>query len=154
MDSVPTSNISKGNKLLKCGALVVTQLLGMKEIKNKKKEESFCKRRIESKTNVFRKDVSLIEKWKRGIKSEDKIGIKGYNRAAEELKQQIKAKAVTKNRVQQYWDNKLFQSNQSKFFQELAGKSHEENIIWHKEKTRVFWSENWEKDIKYNESAD
>ena len=38
MDSVPTSNISKGNKLLKCGALVVTQLLGMKEIKNKKKE--------------------------------------------------------------------------------------------------------------------
>ena len=37
MDSVPTSNISKGNKLLKCGALVVTQLLGMK--KNKKQEE-------------------------------------------------------------------------------------------------------------------
>ena len=154
MDSVPTSNISKGNKLLKCGALVVTQLLGMKEIKNKKKEESFWKRRIESKTNVFRKDVSLIEKWERGIKSEDKIGIKGYNRAAEELKQRIKAKAATKNRVQQYWDNKLFQSNQSKFFQELAGKSHEENIIWYKEKTRAFWSENWEKDIKHNESAD
>ena len=99
MDSVPTSNISKGNKLLKCGALVVTQLLGMKEIKNKKKEESFWKRRIESKTNVFRKDVSLIEKWERGIKSEDKIGIKGYNRAAEELKKRIKAKAATKNRV-------------------------------------------------------
>ena len=69
--------------------------------RNKKQEERriILERRIESKTNVFRKDVSLIEKWERGIKSEDKIGIKGYNRAAEELKQRIKAKAATKNRV-------------------------------------------------------
>ena len=41
MDSVQTSNITK------FATLVINQLLGIKEIKNKKKEESFCKRRTE-----------------------------------------------------------------------------------------------------------
>ena len=36
----------------------------------------------------------------------------------------------------------------------MDGKSHEENIIRDKEKTREFWSGIWEKDIRYNESAD
>ena len=42
----------------------------------------------------------------------------------------------------------LFQSNQSKFYQELYGKSHEDNIIPDKEKTREFWSRIWEKNLK------
>ena len=54
--------------------------------------------------------------------------------------QRIKAKAATlkryKNRVRQYRQNRLFQSNQLKFYQELDGKAHEENIIQDKEKTR------------------
>ena len=36
----------------------------------------------------------------------------------------------------------------------MDGKSHEENIIPDKEKTREFLSGIWEKDVKYNESAD
>ena len=52
---------------MKCGALVITQLLGIKEIKNKKKEELFWKRRIESNINVLRKDVSVIERWDTGM---------------------------------------------------------------------------------------
>ena len=47
MDSVQTSNITEDNKLTKFATLVINQLLGIKEIKNKKKEESFCKRRTE-----------------------------------------------------------------------------------------------------------
>ena len=83
---------------------------------------------------------------------------KGCKRAAEELKQQIRAKAATlkrcKNRVNQYRPNRLFQSNQSKFYQELDGKSHEENIIPDKKKPREFWSGIWEKNFNHNESAD
>ena len=63
---------------------------------------------------------------------------KGNKRAADEPKQRIKAKAATlkryKSRVNQYRQNRLLQSNQSKFYQELDGKSHEENIIPDKEK--------------------
>ena len=97
-------------------------------------------------------------------KSEDKVRSfvssqrKGDKRATEELKQRIKAKAATlkryKNRVKQYRQNRLFHSNQSKFYQELDGKSHGENIIPDKEKAREFWSGIWEKDVKHNERAD
>ena len=43
IDSLQTSNITENNKLVKCGALDITQLLGIKEMKNKKKEEPFWK---------------------------------------------------------------------------------------------------------------
>ena len=43
IDSVQTSNITEESMLVKCEALVITQLLGIKEIKNKKKEEPFWK---------------------------------------------------------------------------------------------------------------
>ena len=61
LNSVQTSNITEDHKLVKCRALVIAQLLGIKEIRNKKKEEPFWKRRTESKINAIRKDVSLIE---------------------------------------------------------------------------------------------
>ena len=67
IDSVQTSNIIEDNKLVKCAALVNTQLLQIKEIKNKKKEEPFWKRRVESNINAIRKDVSLIERWETGM---------------------------------------------------------------------------------------
>ena len=38
-------------------------MLGIKETRNKKKEEPFWKRTIESKINALCKDVSLIERW-------------------------------------------------------------------------------------------
>ena len=130
IDSVQTSNITEDNKLSKCGALVITQLFGIKEIKNKKKEEPFWKKRTESNINTLRKDVSLIERWEAGILRKEsqktrldhlyRVKRKKYKRAAEELKQRIKAKAVTlkryKNRVKQYRQNRLFESNQSKSY--------------------------------------
>ena len=37
IDSVQTSNVTEGNRLAKCAALFITQSLGIKEIKDKKK---------------------------------------------------------------------------------------------------------------------
>ena len=99
LESVQTSNITEDNKLVKCRALVIAQLLGIKEIRNKKKEEPFWKRRTESKINSTRKDVSLIEIWKTGMLRQEsqktrldhlcRVETKGYKRAAEELEQRI-----------------------------------------------------------------
>ena len=57
--------------------------------------------------NALRKDVSLIERWETGMlrkKSQKtrldnlyRVKRKGYKRAAEDLKQWIKAKATTLN---------------------------------------------------------
>ena len=55
IDSVQTSNITEDKKLVKCLTLVITQLLGIKETKNKKKEVPFCKRRTESSINALQK---------------------------------------------------------------------------------------------------
>ena len=53
-----------------------------------------------------------------------RIKKQGYKRVAKELKQRIKAKDVFlkryKNRVKQYRQIRLFQSKQSKFYQELV----------------------------------
>ena len=136
IDSVQTSNITEDNNYVEFGALVITQLLGIKEIKDKKKEERFWKIRTESKLNALRKYVSLIERWGTGMLRNESQKVRldhlyrvkktGYKRAAEELKQQIKAKDATlgqyKNRVKQYQQNRLFQSNHSKFYQGLDGK--------------------------------
>ena len=50
IDSVQTGNITEGKKLVKCWGWVITKLLGIKEIKNKK-EEPFWKKIIESNVN-------------------------------------------------------------------------------------------------------
>ena len=67
IDSVQTSNITEDNKLGKCSAFVITQLLGVTEIKNKKKEEPSSKRKTESNINALCKDVCLIERWETGM---------------------------------------------------------------------------------------
>ena len=105
---------------------------------NQKKDDPFWKIRIESNLNALCKDVSLIERWETEMSRKEsqktrldhlqdhQVEKKGYKRAAEELKQRIKANGATlkryKNRVKQYRQNRLFQSNQSKFYQELDGK--------------------------------
>ena len=96
LNSVKASNIIEDNKLVRYGALVIAQLLGIKEIRNKKKEEPFWKKRSESNINALCKDVSLIERLETGILRKEsqkarldhlyRVKRKGYKRAAKELK--------------------------------------------------------------------
>ena len=46
IDSAQTSNITEDNQLLKRGALVITQWLGIKEIKSKREEEPSWKEEL------------------------------------------------------------------------------------------------------------
>ena len=74
MDTVQTSNIIEDNKLINWGTFIVTQLLGIKEIKKNNNEELFWKRRTEWMINTLRKDVNLIERLEeRREKSYDKV---------------------------------------------------------------------------------
>ena len=45
IDSIQTSNITEDNKLVKYAALLITQLLGIKEIKNKKKRRTILEKK-------------------------------------------------------------------------------------------------------------
>ena len=105
MDAVETSNFAEDNKLIKYGALLITQLLVTKEIKNKKREERNWGKKQLSLMNAPCQDFSPTEIWEAGMlrKESHKTKLnhlywkerKGYKRAAEERKQQIKTKAAT-----------------------------------------------------------
>ena len=77
------------------------------------------------------------------------VNKKGFKRVAEELKQRIKDKSATvkryTERVKQYRQNRLFQTNQSKFYKELEEEQDTRNIIPNKEEPRKFWADIWEK---------
>ena len=111
-------------------ALVITQLFGIKEIKQEERKKQEERRTILEKKNsvkytcTLQKILVLLkdgkqECWERSQKTRLDhlywVKRKGYKRAAEELKQQIKAKAATlkwyKNRVKQYQENRLLQPN-------------------------------------------
>ena len=77
IDSAQTSNTAEENKLVNCGALFITQLLGIKEIKKQER------RTIVERKNVVKYKCILqrcYSHWKMGDrniekeKSEDKVG--------------------------------------------------------------------------------
>ena len=167
ISKVRTNSISEINKLIICGALVTCKLLGMKDLQ-KKQQEPHWKRRIEQKINSLRKDVSLIVRWKNGSLSKGtqkerldrmyQVKKKGFKRVAEELKQRITAKAATvkryTDRVSQYKQNRLFQSNQAKFYEELDGSHREQNINPDRTQIKNFWEDIWGKDVSHNKDAE
>ena len=164
--AVETKNISEINKLILCGALVTCRLLGMKN-SQKKQQEPHWKRRIENKINSLRKDVSLITRWQNDRLNKERekerldqmyrIRRKGFKRVAEELKQRITAKSATvkryTDRVNQYKQNRLFQSNQARFYDELDRPQRVENINPDPAQIKNFWNDIWGKGISHNQDA-
>ena len=82
---------------------------------------------------------------------------KGYKRVIEELKQRIKAKAAKikryKNRIEQFRQNRLFQTDQSRLYKELNGEE-AINLAPDKEEAKSFWSDIWSKEVKHNKDAE
>ena len=67
LQQVETGNITDTNKLIKVGALVTQELLGVKRSSaNEKKHEPYWRRRIENSINSLRKDLSQIQRRDQG----------------------------------------------------------------------------------------
>ena len=57
------------------------------------------------------------------------------------------------DRINQFRQNKLFQNNQKRLFEELEGNERNLNIMPDAEKSRKFWSDIWSKEETHNENA-
>ena len=57
-------------------------------------------------------------------------------------------------RVKQYRQNRLFISNQKRFYQEINGNTAAEKLIPDAQESHDFWSEIWGKEEKHNLNAD
>ena len=148
---VKTNNITETSKLIKGVSIVVAENLGMKVNRQNnmgtrqrgKNQEPWWKRRIQSDIKKIQSEFSILQRKERGelrtdskytrLKEKYSIRRKGIEVVMEELKQRLKAKRAKvrryEQRVKQYRQNRLFKSNQKRFYQEINGNTAAEKLI-------------------------
>ena len=76
----------------------------------------------------------------------------------EELKQRITANSMKlkryEARIEQYTQNRLFETNQKKLFEKLEKRELSEQAMPDKEEATQFWNGIWNEPVNHNESAD
>ena len=111
-------------------------------------------------------EISILQRKERGeLQTDSKctrlkkynIRRKGIEVVLEELKQRLKAKRAKviryEQRVKQYRQNRLFISDQKRFYQEINGNTAAEKLIPNAQESQDFWSEIWGKEEKHNLNA-
>ncbi|XP_068684755.1 uncharacterized protein [Montipora foliosa] len=140
---VAPKDITESNNLMKAASIWVARQLGLKKPMRGKKVEPWWKRRIEGDIKRIRWEVNILEREKRGeIKSkrkvkelENKYNIKrkGLTLVIEELKQKLLAKTAKINRyeqrITQYRQNQMFETDQKKVYEELNSEFNGESVI-------------------------
>ena len=136
MSSITLNDISDFKNLIKAGAIIVCERMGIRK-SVKLQQGPFCKRRIESDIARLREDLSRQDDWLQGKRKKDKkckkelgnkyrMKAKCFKVVVEELKQRISAKSEKLRcycaRDNQYRNNKLFRCNQKALYQEFGGK--------------------------------
>lgn len=163
---INTNSLFECNQVLKAASRVVTKLLGIKKREPKKKAEPWWKKRIRSKIVETRKDLSKLKNIFENKKDNAKdrlyqkynIKQKGLSAVIEELKQRVTARKEKlkryESRNEQFQQNRLFQNNQKRLFEQLEGIERGNEDIPEAEATNNFWRDIWEKETFHNEKAE
>ena len=126
---------------------------------------------MEQKVNELRKDISLIERMDEGKLKGPKarshrermdrvyhMKEKGRKRVKEELKQRVTAKTIQikryTDRIKQYRQNRMFQDNQRRFYDELDKEGTQSKTIPDAEESKKFWGDIWGKEVTHNGNAE
>ena len=154
MSSITLNDISDFKNLIKAGAIIVCERMGIRK-SVKLQQGPFCKRRIESDIARLREDLSRQDDWLQGKRKKDKkckkelgnkyrMKAKCFKVVVEELKQRISAKSEKLRcycaRDNQYRNNKLSRCNQKALYQEFGGKVTPAQVPSNAEEAKEFWS--------------
>ena len=158
VNKTEVGNITELNDLLHAGAVVVTEMLGVKKRKSTGME-SWWKRRMEAQVKQLNKDLghinTLIErknikkKHKGGLERRYKLKRRGLPVTREDIEEKIKAKNNKikryQSRINQYQQNRAFKINQGKFYRDLnCGEMNYENTkVPDKKEAQEFWGSIW-----------
>ena len=165
---IPTSDITETNRLIVAASNEVMEQLGVKHKETRKVREPWWKRRIEGQIKQLRKDISQLDSWAKNRIKKDRITDrleskyyvknKGIRVVIEELRQRVLAKAAKvrryEDRIKQYRQNRMFQSNQKRLFEELDGECRNNTAMPDAEESRNFWSSIWGQSKMHNTEAD
>ena len=116
----------------------------------------------------MRKDISKLERKMRNqsvankglaqIGQKYKVQEKRLKVVIEELKQRVTAKASKlrryDQRIKQYRQNRMFQCDQKRLYQELKGETVNNDVSPHPEESCKFWSNIWDTPTEHNRDVD
>ena len=167
LGSVSKDNLSETNRLIFAGAVVVGEKLGV-EVSQQGNSTPWWKRRLEGQIKDLRRDLSRIEQMNKGllnssdlrntIMTKYNVKRKGVSVVIEEIKQRVKAKAAKvkryDDRVRQFHQNRLFNTNQRQLFKELDGKVDSTQAVPRPTEAKTFWGGIWDKPVKHNRQAE
>ena len=163
IEHVPIDNITELNDTFYACAAMVTRKLA----KNwKQKEEQPWKRRLKTKVHEIQQDLSRVieaknikynDRLRRKIEKKFNIRHKGYQLVIEELKQRLVAMAAKikryEDRVKQYQQNRLFENNQKRFYEEIRNGEKNESEIPDDEESKNFWKGIWGQATEHDHDA-
>lgn len=165
---IDTRTVTETNRLLVVAANLVTERLGVKRPKEKSTKEPWWRRRIKTKVEQLRKDISRLEKVVKGecirekvvesLERKYKLARKGQSVVLEELKQRVTAQAAKlkryDERITQFKQNRMFESNRKRLFEEIEGVKRDHTIVPDKKESLDFWNGVWGQSVSYNKDAD
>ena len=168
LGKIKVKSITETNDLIYCGAVLVTDMVGVKIGKTGIKKEPWWKRRLEGQIKDIRRKLSWVNEIKENkpikkknletlqrkykLKETKLLGIK------EKLIQKFKAKSGKikryDQRIKQYHQNRQFRNNESVFYSRLNSEDvHVTSEIPGKKEAKDFWSNLWSKNGTHNENA-
>ena len=155
---IPTNNITGLNELIYAGAKLVCENIGIPSKSTKKQQKPGWEIKLESQIKKTTKTSPNDQerRWnKRGKKEQATRG--KITVQLEEINQKIVAKEGRlkryRQRVKQYRQNRTFQNNESKFYQQLGGSDMKTYQQPDAKETERFWAKIWEPK-KHNENAE
>ena len=160
--------ITNTNDLIYAGAVVVTEELGVRNKKGTKPKEPLWKRGLTTQVKEMRRDLSRVtallqgrmlkEHHKRELERKYKIAEIGLKHVSEDLKQRITAMSTKirkyENRNKQFHQNRLFETDQRKFYTELTGDKISSDMTPDSEEAKQFWESIWSIESTHNKDAE
>ena len=170
LSKITTNNITETNALIYGGARLVTELMGKKiEINtNQRKKIPPAKRRVMQQLEELRKHLAWIEeitngkmknkKSKETLEKKYHLTERGTTAVKEDLKQRIKAKSTTIQRFEErnkaFRQNRLFNTNQKRLYEQLRQGCPEQNAIPEAEPTRRYWENIWSNPVSHRKNTE
>ena len=155
---ISTNNIAELNELIYAGAKLVCEKIGILSKNMKEKSKAGWEFRLETQIENLRKQLKVIkqkknaEMYRKEKTTQEKLTIQ-----LEEIYQKVMAKEGRlkryRQRVKQYRQNRTFQNNERKFYQQLGGDDNKTYQQLNAKETERFWTKIWQPK-QHNEKAE
>ena len=145
---IPTNNITDLNELIYAGAKLVSENIRIPSKNTKAKSKPGWEFRLETQIKNLRKQLKVVkqnknaEMYRKEKTTQEKLTVQ-----LGEIHQKVLAKEGRlkryRQRVKQYRQNRMFQNNERKFYQQLEGDNNKTHQQPNVKETEQFWTKIW-----------